>query len=67
MKRIAVLTGLLATRFGVAAVEQLVTGPYGVLIGLLKGEIATTPLATVISKRKALDTQLLKMAQILAR
>jgi len=45
---------------------QLVTGQYGVLVSLLKGEIATTPLAAVISKRKALDTQLLKMAQILA-
>jgi 6-phosphofructokinase 1 len=57
---------LLATRFGVAAVDQLVTGQHGVLVGLLKGEIATTPLAAVISKRKTLDTQLLKMGQILA-
>ncbi len=57
---------LLATRFGVAAVDQLVAGQYGVLIGLLKGEIAITPLAAVIAKRKTFDTQLLKMAQILA-
>jgi 6-phosphofructokinase 1 len=58
---------LLATRFGFTAVEQLVRGECGVLVGLLKGEIAATPFDRVIGTRKTLDTQLLNMAQVLAR
>lgn len=58
---------LLATRFGVAAVRQVETNEYGVLVGLLKGEVSTTPLADVISNRKTLDLQLLEVAKILAQ
>ena len=36
---------LLGTRLGAAATEQLAAGGQGVLMGLLKGEIAATPLA----------------------
>jgi 6-phosphofructokinase 1 len=58
---------LLATRFGVAAVRQLEKKEYGVLVGLLKGEVSTTPLVDVISNRKTLDLQLLEVARILAQ
>ena len=58
---------LLATRFGLAAVEQLEQGNVGVLIGLLKGEIAATPLEEVISNEKKLDLKLFEAARILAR
>ena len=58
---------LLATRFGVAAIRQLELRNYGVLIGLTKGEVSTTPLADVIANRKPLDLQLLEMARILAQ
>ena len=58
---------LLATRFGAAAVEQISQGRQGVLIGLTKGEVATTPLADVIAKEKPLDLRLLEMAYVLAR
>lgn len=58
---------LLATRFGVAAVEQLLKKQYGVLVGLLKGAIAATPFDAVVGSRKMLDTDLVKMAQVLAR
>jgi 6-phosphofructokinase 1 len=58
---------LLATRFGVAAVEQLVKRNYGVLIGLLKGEVAATSLEQVGAKKKKLDPKLLEVANILAR
>ncbi len=58
---------LLATRFGAAAVEQISHGQHGVLIGLNKGEIATTPLADVIANKKPLDLRLLELAYVLAR
>ena len=58
---------LLATRTGTTATEYLSQGEQGVLVGLLKGEIATTPLETVVSNKKPLDLQLLEWAQVLAR
>jgi hypothetical protein len=58
---------LLATRFGDAAVRQLACGTHGVLVGLLEGDIATTPLAEVVSAEKRLDLGLLDLAQTLAR
>ena len=58
---------LLATRFGVAAVRQLETNEYGMLIGLLKGEVSATRLVDVISNRKTLDLRLLEVARILAQ
>ncbi|MGH9874495.1 MAG: 6-phosphofructokinase, partial [Pyrinomonadaceae bacterium] len=57
---------LLATRFGVAAVRQLEMEKYGVLVGLLKGEVSATPLEGVIANKKKLDLKLLEIAQILA-
>lgn len=58
---------LLATRFGLAAVEQIAQRNAGVLIGLLKGEVAATPLEEVISNEKKLDLKLFEAARILAR
>ena len=58
---------LLATRFGLAAVEQVEHGNAGVLIGLLKGEVTATPLEEVISNEKKLDLKLFEAARILAR
>ncbi len=56
-----------ATRFGVAATEYLAREEYGILVGLLCGEVKATPLAEVVSKKKALDTNLLKTARMLAK
>jgi 6-phosphofructokinase 1 len=58
---------MLATRFGVAAVRQLETRKYGVLIGLKNGAVATTLLKDVTSNKKKLDLKLLEVAQILAK
>lgn len=58
---------LLATRLGAAAVEHLAQGESGLLMGFAKGEIAATPLADVIARRKPLDLNLLKLAHVLAR
>jgi 6-phosphofructokinase 1 len=57
---------LLASRFGAAAVEHISQGHQGVLIGLINGEIATTPLADVATKKKSLDLGLFDLATILA-
>jgi 6-phosphofructokinase 1 len=58
---------LLATRLGVAATEHLARGEHGLLLGLLKGEIAATPLAEVVANKKPLDPELLKLARVLAK
>jgi len=57
----------LATRLGAAAVESLAKGERGLLLGLVKGEIATTPLADVAANKKTLDLRLLEMAHVLAK
>lgn len=58
---------LLGTRLGSAATKSLARGEHGVLVGLLKGDIATTPLAEVVARRKPLDLELLKLAGVLAK
>ena len=56
----------LATRLGAAAVDCIARGQTGVLVGLLRGEISTTPLSEVAGTPKPLDLKLLKLAGILA-
>ena len=58
---------LLATRLGAAATEALARGEHGVLVGLRRGEVATTPLAEVAAQRKPLDLRLLELARVLAK
>jgi 6-phosphofructokinase 1 len=58
---------LLATRLGAAATQHLVNGENGILIGLLEGEIATTPLAEVVANERPLDLGLLELSTVLAR
>ena len=58
---------LLASRLGAAAVDHLSRGGHGLLIGLLKGETAATPLAEVVANKKLLDTRLLELARVLAK
>jgi len=58
---------LLATRMGAAATECIARDEFGVLVGLTKGEIATTPLVEVVGKKKLLDPNLLDLASVLAK
>jgi 6-phosphofructokinase 1 len=58
---------LLGTRFGAAAIERLARGEHGVLIGLINGEIAATPLDEVVANKKQLDPGLFELARVLAR
>ena len=57
---------LLGTLLGEAATEQLASGVHGVLVGMLKGEIAATPLAEVVANEKPLNLRLLELARVLA-
>jgi 6-phosphofructokinase 1 len=58
---------MLATRLGAAAVEELVAGRSGVLMGTWKCEIIATPLGEVVAGVKPLDTKLLELARVMAR
>jgi 6-phosphofructokinase 1 len=56
---------ILASRLGAGATEAIARGETGVLVGLLKGEIKTTPLAEVVGKKKVLDQRLIDLACVL--
>jgi 6-phosphofructokinase 1 len=58
---------ILATRLGAAAVEQFARGEHGVLVGLAKGGIVTTPLAEVVANKKHIDPALVELARVLAK
>lgn len=56
----------LASRLGARAVEELVKGNSGVLVGLKGGDTATTPLADIAGKHRPVDPALLDLARALA-
>ena len=58
---------LLATRFGVKAVEFVAAGQFGVMTGLNGREIVPVPLEEVIAHKRTLSQESLRMARILAR
>jgi 6-phosphofructokinase 1 len=56
---------ILASRLGAAATDSLLRGEFGVLVGLIKSEIKTTPLSEVVTHKKQLDPKLIELAKIL--
>lgn len=56
---------LLASRFGCGAVEAVDREDFGVLVGINKGEITTTPLEEVVGKTKQISMEMVKLAQTL--
>lgn len=56
---------LLASRFGHGAIEAIDREEFGVLVGLNKGEITTTPLEEVISTQKPIPMEMVNLAEIL--
>jgi 6-phosphofructokinase 1 len=58
---------LLGTRLGAAATDCLARGQHGVLVGLIRDEIVTTPLIQVVKGKKCLDPQLMQLAHVLAQ
>src|SRR5437868_9279204 len=57
---------LLGTRLGAAAIETLASGTHGVLVGIVKGDIVTTPLAEIAGKMRPADASLLELARTMA-
>jgi 6-phosphofructokinase 1 len=58
---------ILATRLGQAAVECLLAGEHGVMVGLQGSEIVSTPLKDVTSTDKELDLSLYETSKIMER
>ncbi|MEA4908601.1 MAG: 6-phosphofructokinase [Chloroflexi bacterium] len=56
---------ILGSRLGAAAVDCLLSGEKGVLVGLVKGAEQTTPLAEVAGKTKGIDMRMLELARVL--
>ena len=57
---------ILATRLGGAAPKMVANGEHGRLVGLVKGEIRSTPLGEVVSNKKELDPEMLELAKVMA-
>jgi 6-phosphofructokinase 1 len=56
---------VLATRLGAAAVDTLAR-QHGVLVGMVKGDIVTTPLAEIAGRMRPADAKLLELARVMA-
>jgi 6-phosphofructokinase 1 len=57
---------LLATRLGAAAIQHIVDGRHGELLGVVGGQVVGTPLAEVVSHVRRADPQWFKLAKVLA-
>jgi 6-phosphofructokinase 1 len=57
---------VLATRLGAAAVDSLAAGKSGILLGMLRGEIAVTSFAQIAGRTRPADAALCELAQMLA-
>jgi len=57
---------VLASKLGAAAVDALINGKAGYMVGELKGDIAVTPLRETWEKKKELDSDLLRLIKVLA-
>ncbi len=58
---------LLASRLGVAAVEALIDGRKDEMVGLINNKLVYTPFKEVASKKKDINVDLLRIADILSR
>ena len=56
---------LLATRLGAGATAALERGETGVLVGMIHGEVKTTPFEDVVKNKKPLDLSLLELSKAL--
>jgi len=57
---------VLASRLGVAAVENLMVGKRGEMVGLIHGKIAFTPFGYAIKHHQEINQDLLKIVEILS-
>jgi 6-phosphofructokinase 1 len=56
---------VLATRMGVKAVESLMSGEFSKMIGVKEGEITLTPLNLAIKGKSKINSELLRVSQIM--
>ncbi|MDY6872378.1 MAG: 6-phosphofructokinase [Chloroflexota bacterium] len=56
---------ILASQFGAGAVEAIEREEYGVLVGLKEGQVQTTPLDVVVSNKKQISMEMVRLARIL--
>ncbi len=54
---------ILASRLGAGAVDALARGEYGVLVGMVKSAVTTTPLEEVVNTPKKIDPALIELAR----
>ncbi len=55
---------VLATRYGIAAIDLISQGKFGLMVALKGNEVVSVPLRDVVSKRKTVDPKLYEMATI---
>ncbi len=55
---------ILATRYGIAAIDLVNQGKFGVMVALKGNKIVSVPLEDVICKRKTVDPKLYEMATV---
>jgi 6-phosphofructokinase 1 len=55
---------ILATRYGIAAIDLVKQGKFGVMVALKGNKIVSVPLKDVICKRKTVDPKLYEMATV---
>ena len=55
---------MLATRYGIAAIDLVKEGRFGLMVGLKGNEIASVPLLDVVGKRKTVDPKLYEVAKV---
>lgn len=54
---------LLASRFGNGAIEAIDREEFGVLVGLNKGKVTTTPLQDIVGQKKELSQEMIDLAR----
>ncbi len=57
---------MLGTRLGAAGARLLLEGHRGEMVGLVGNEVVATPLAEVIARRKPIDVNMYRLAEVLA-
>ena len=55
---------ILATRYGIAAIDLVNQGKFGLMVALKGNEIVSVPLKDVVGKRKTVDFKLYEMATV---
>lgn len=57
---------VLATRLGVEAVEALLDGQNGLMVGVQNNQVSRTPIEEVCSRRRVVDKDLLRLAEMVS-